>query len=198
MKLFAVATVLLLTFAAACGGDDDGGSADPASSGRQTQASPTETGSQATPASDGTSGSSSQGGFVSGIPVNLALVTIDGEMFEFDMSAACLSLFGIVGGSGKSTDGSDITLDIEIQPEDIGPSSVRVQDDRTDKRVDWEANVELMNVLNGVSAGQSQVDSFSIGDGAAGGTATFIDSFAILLGENPEPVKGSFSINCGS
>ncbi len=67
-----------------------------------------------------------------------------------------------------------------------------------ERRVDWQADTELMNNLNGVSPGTSQVDSFDIGDGAAGGTATFIDTFSLLLGGPAVPVMGTFSINCGS
>jgi hypothetical protein len=50
-------------------------------------------------------------------------------------------------------------------------------------------------------AGRSQVDSFSIDGSAGSGTATFTDFMAYQFGATgdplPEPVTGTFEVNCG-
>ena len=195
MKLFSLVLALLLAFAVACGGDD-GDSDDSAGQSGGGAASPTEapSGGEGAPTQ---APSDSGGGSGGAVAPGRAVVTVGDETFEFDMSLSCLTLFGAVGGSGRSADGSDISLDITIAPPEIDDSSIRIDDDREDRPVTWEADATLMETVTGVQPGQSQVDDFAIDGGTASGTATFIDSFAILAGESPAPVQGSFAINCG-
>ncbi len=137
-----------------------------------------------------------------------AVVVIGDERFEFDMSSACVSIGGAVGGTGFTADGS-VRVEIDIPPEDWetssdgwGAPSIRVRDERDESvERDWEAggsNIANYEELRDIV----RVDSFSTTGVQASGTATFIDLQAYMVaggsGDSlPEPVTGTFDINCG-
>ncbi len=146
------------------------------------------------------------------VPIGLgekrSIVVIGDEQFEFDMSPACLSMGGAVGGTGFTADGS-VSLEIDISPEDWETSadgweapSIRIRDQRDESiERDWEtggSNIDNYEELRELV----RVDSFSVVGARASGTATFIDlqayMFAGALGDPlPDPVAGTFDINCG-
>jgi len=202
LKLYSLIAVLLLVFAVACGGDDDdGGSGSSSADSGSQAAAPTENDddepedeSSDDSDSSGDSDGSSGGASSSGLEAGKASVTIGDEIFEFDVT--CVVSFGAVGGGGQASDGSDVDLGIDIRPAEFGPSNLRVTDDRETVRRVFSANEEDAAEVPGVQPGQSQVDDFTIDGGMASGTATFIDTWALTLGESAEPVQGSFAMNC--
>jgi len=112
LAFFALALIL-----AACGGSEDVASA-PGST--VTSASDTEvsSGSAAEPQDVvGDSGGDSEESDSSGIGEISAVVVIGDEQFEFEMSGACISMGGAVGGTGFTADGS-VRIEIDIPPED--------------------------------------------------------------------------------
>ena len=138
-----------------------------------------------------------------------AVVVIGDEQFEFDMSIACVSIGGAVGGSGFDADGS-VQINIDISPEDWETSgdgwnapSIRVEDESDDAapRRDWRSGGEVVANYEALSA-TVRVDTFSVEGSRAAGSATFIDlmayDLALVTGDPlPEPVAGTFEINCG-
>ena len=194
-----------LAIALACGGVDD-----------PEAATSTSTTIPVTPTSSSSGGSSSQQEItetaLSGLNPGSAVVTIGKKRYEFDMSGTiatqCSTMFGVVGGSGEASDGSDVSLDLEIPPEgyesdpqlaELSAPALRVRDNEKDQ--DWRAGGENLGD-SGVRAGESQVDSYSSDGKSASGTATFIDVNALRFldrttNERPQPVQGSFEINCG-
>lgn len=188
--------------AMACGGSDDDGADSPT----------------ATPG--GSTGASSQPESVATLLSNSlnsgsAVVNIGDKSFDFNMAGAlgtqCLTLFGVVGGAGQAADGSDVTLSIEVPPEnyksdprlaELDPPSLRVKDDENDQ--DWRAgNVDRFAGANSPDPGESQVDSYKSDGKSASGTATFIDMTTLSRSawddtvDRPDAVKGTFEINCG-
>ena len=137
-----------------------------------------------------------------------AVVVIGDEQFEFDMSIACVSMGGAVGGSGFDADGS-VQVDIDISPEDWETSadgwdapSIRVEDESDDAapQRDWRSGGEVIANYEDLSA-TVRVDAFSVEGSRAAGNATFIDlrayDLALATGDPlPEPVAGTFEINC--
>lgn len=150
----------------------------------------------------------------SSIGAGKAVVTIGDETYEADLSGdltVCVSMGGAIAASGPidGIDGGRIKID--LPPEDYEtssddgwePPSVRVDlgEDDDGVPIGWAAAPDVAE-LNPDFAGSSQVDSFSVDDASASGTATFIDDFQILLFnggqvEEPQPVQGSFQVSCG-
>ena len=65
--------------------------------------------------------------------------------------------------------------------------------DDTEQGIRWQAGEVA---TTGVAPGQSQLDEWTLGEGQASGTATFIDLTDVLAGGEAEPVAGSFDISC--
>lgn len=181
----------LLTATVACGGDDDDGG---------DIGLPGDSGSNANGDDESSDGN--------GAGAKRAVVTIGDETFEADMSTLCLAAFGAVGGVGYTEDGT-VEVRIDLPPEDWetsdddgwDPPRVEVFDERGDGQLLWTADVDIVTRYPGLE-GKSQVDSYSLEDGGGSGTATFIELnqyglFDIGSAEEPEPITGSFEIDCG-
>ncbi len=139
---------------------------------------------------------------------NRAVVVIGDEQFEFEMSAACISMGGAVGGVGWTADGS-VKLDLDIPPEDWETSpdrwdapSVRISDRRDpNAESEWRTGGEVIADYEALRE-TVRVDAFTVQDGRAFGSATFMDlrayDLAVVVGDTlPAPVAGTFDINCG-
>jgi len=188
-----VSAALVLT---ACGGDDDGAAAGSNSDNGGT--TPTEA-TSANGDGNGDDGNGDGGGGSGGAAENRAVVTVGDEVYEFDLTDLCLAMFGNLAGSGPSVDGRDITINIEVPPEDWetsdedwSPPSIRIDDGEND--LDWRAGDEIVTGM--VEPGMSQVDSFTNDGTRASGTATFIELYAVMTGDDPDPVQGTFEFAC--
>jgi hypothetical protein len=149
-----------------------------------------------------------------------AIVTIGDTRYEFELSGSldagtttrigvCFAAFGAIGGSGYAGDGSDVTVNIDIPPEDYetsgddgwDPPSVRVSDD--ENGFDWRAGGDVIEGgFAGLDPDDFRVQSFSNEGRRASGSATFVDlnaaTTAQINGEDPpEAVPGTFEISCG-
>jgi hypothetical protein len=205
LTLLFLAVVVL----AACGGSGD----DATSPQQSTQATTSDPAVSEVP-NDGTQGvavdppADEKETAPGGLGENRAVVVIGDEQFEFDMSATCISMGGAVGGTGWTAD-ELVKLDLDIPPEDweTNPDgwsapSIRVDDERSaDVNRDWRAGGEVIANREDL-ADIARVDSFSTDGGRAFGTATFIDlmayDLATVSGDPlPDPVTGTFDINCG-
>lgn len=184
---------------AACGGDDDDAAVPGDGNGDDT--TPTEAPSNGDNGNGDDNGDDNgNGGPTGGVEENRAIVTIGDRSYEFDLSVQCLSLFGNMAAAGSAVDGSDVNLTLGLPPEDWetdtdnewDPPYVRVSDDEND--LDWRAGGDV--VVDMVDEGTSQVDSFTHDGQRASGSATFIDLYAVLRGESPEPIQGSFEFAC--
>jgi hypothetical protein len=207
MKYLFTFTMLALLFAGlvSCGGDDD----DDAPS----QDQPGD-GSNGDDSGDDDSGDDDSGddngdddgGTGLDFGSGMAVVTIGDERFEFEItgdlaSGVCREVFGALQVAATSSDGRDITLSMIIPPEDWAtyddnryePPAIGILDDSEQIRRDFQAN-EALEEFQG--SGMSQVDSFELDGLTASGTATFIDSWALVLGNDAEPVQGTFALDC--
>ena len=200
LKTYALGSLLsaALVFAA-CGGDDDD-AAEPGNGNGGT--TPTEAPSNG---GDDNGSDNGNGGSSGGVEENRAVVVIGARTYEFDLSVQCLSLFGNMAAAGRAVDGSDVSLTLGLPPEDWetdtdnewDPPYVRVSDDEND--LNWRAgdDVVAMMIVDGtMDEGSSQVDSFTHDGKRASGTATFIELYAFLRQENPDPVQGTFEFDC--
>lgn len=208
----AILAVAILMIAAACSSDssDD----EPTASTTTVPGATTTAGEGATTTATaaGDDGGGDAGSDASG-DTEYAIVTIGSETFEADMSgslAACIAIGGAVGGVGQIVEPGSGTIDMTIPPEnwesspdDWGPPSIRVDlgEDENGVPIDWRAGGDIVESMPDL-VGKSQVDSFSIDGATATGTATFIDFFQVQLAgggqvDDPEPVEGTFEINCG-
>lgn len=146
------------------------------------------------------------------IEPDTAVVTIDGERFEFEFGtpsgSTCFRISGVVGGAGREKDEADVRVDIEIPPKDykdrlgyeIYTPEVTVQDNETGRLFMAGGNLEFLGPA--LEEGESMIDSYETNGIAAVGTATFMDLLALsrwrFNGDpRPEPVQGTFEINCG-
>lgn len=194
-------TLVALGLAAltACGGDDDGGGDD----GGATQPAATAT-SDSTDSGDAgaDSGSTDAGSGGSDFGTGTAMVTIGDQQYEFDLTSGftvCRDVFDAIQVSGSSADDSDVDIHMWIPPtnwdtyddERYDPPSIRVTDDTNNH--DWVANP---NTTYNVEEGKSQVDSYDKDGLTASGSATFFDGYALLRGEDAQPVQGSFEVGC--
>ena len=132
-----------------------------------------------------------------------------GDIFGFD---ACLTLFGVVAGNGRASDGSSAEIDIDIPPvgyetqrgfEDYEPPNINVKD--LDINQNWFADGGNLDWLTEPPLpGESQVDSYTSDGSRASGTATFIDVNALSeynqgkRSQRPESVDGTFEVHCAS
>lgn len=84
----------------------------------------------------------------------------------------------------------------ESQGDVFSPPSVMVTVGSGADRVEWAA--DEYRTTPGLE-GLSQIDSYTVPDGRpvhATGTATFIDTLAVLSGRDATPVSGSFEVTC--
>ena len=153
-------------------------------------------------------GGDAEGSVATGLGTKQAVVVIGDERFEFDMSTTCVSIGGAVGGTGLDADGS-VQINIDISPEDWETSAdgwdapaIRVEDERdADIQPDWRAGGEVVAGYEDIS-GIARVEAYTVEGSRASGSATFIDlrayDLAMALGDPlPDPVAGTFEINCG-
>jgi hypothetical protein len=124
-----------------------------------------------------------------------AVVTIDGDRYEFD-GLYCVTMGGALGAASVGADPSvNISLppmDWESSPEDWDPPSVRVQSD--EPYADFQAGGDTIEFDTRLEAGMSQVDSFDSDGYRASGTATFVN---LAIFDQPlEPVSGTFEVSC--
>ena len=207
-RLMGLALVLVATLAlSACGGDsDDSNGDDDAPDSTTTAASGNNDSGGNNDNNDGDDGDDDGGGAAT------ASVTIGSDTWTFDLDsrfAACIALGGAVGAVGPAADGSDVTVDISLPPEDWESDTsddgweaptVRVDDDVNNRQ--WRAGgdiIEQMLASRDDADGVSQVDSFSIDRDSGSGTATFIDQRAISFAAGdalPESVQGTFEVSC--
>ncbi len=176
----------VLTFAA-CGGDDDTSPTQPSGGNGGT-----------TPTQSSSNGGNGQGNGSGDLEDRRAVVTIGEDRYEFELTTLCLALFGNLAASGRSVDGRDIVLNIEVPPEgwetsdeEWDPPSIRIDDGEND--IDWRAGDDIVREM--LDPGVSEVTSYSIDGKRASGTATFVDLYAAIRGEI-EPVEGTFDFNC--
>jgi hypothetical protein len=130
---------------------------------------------------------------------NTAIVIIGGERYEFT-DLYCVTMGGALGAVSV---GGDPKVDIDIPPrdwetsgEDWGPPTIRVSGN--EPYFDFRAGDEMFESDDRVGEGMSKVDSFTTDGVRATGTATFIDTNAVMLNQEPDPIEGTFEVTCGS
>ena len=142
---------------------------------------------------------------------NIVRVTVGDTTFEFDATPGTITscdadFFGAFFVNGASEDGDSVSL-LLPPPDDPNfedPPSVRIK--VNNGGADFTADSSILengNYAEVISEGDTQVDSFTVDGNTASGTATFIDEqqiFAALggTGDDPEPVRGSFEVTCGT
>lgn len=202
MRFPVVPVLALVALATACGGDDDddGGDATQAPvantvSATQDAASDSTVASTQPAAPTTATQSGGDANPSNGVAPNTAVVIIDGQRYEFTLTQ-CLSMAGALAGGGKSSDGSDVRINIQVPPqgglEDTLPY-IRVDD--VEKNLDWRAGGEVVDTLQGYEEGVSQVDEYSNDGSQASGTATFIELYRALGGDFTS-VDGTFEFAC--
>lgn len=209
-------TIFLVLAIAACGGGSDDGDNDGDDAGSDPTSAATQAPDDSNSGDDDDDGGNDDGGDDDGDAPGSesATVTIGDETWEFELSsrfAACIALGGAIGAVGPAADGTSVTVDISLPPEDWESQpagdwdapSLRINDKATDR--DWRAGGDIMaDVLAGVGASEdlSMVTSFSIDGSSASGTASFVEMRALQLagasGEAlPDAVQGTFEVSCG-
>ncbi len=187
-----LAFVLLLV---ACGGSDNGSSADSTPT-QNAAADETASGTSNDEATQPSSAGDSQVGS------KTATVTIGDQTYEFNM-LSCIAVGGAVGGTGRATDGSDVSTEINLPPkdwetssEDWDPPYIRVDDGVNE--VDWRAGGDTAQLYPSIDESQTSVDSYANNGSVSQGSATFAETNSALpVGQKFEVVSGSFAINCG-
>lgn len=214
-RLMGLTLAVVALFAlGACGGDSDDSDGDddaPEATSAATNASGGDNDSNSDDNDNDSNGAADDGDDNGGAAV--ARVTIGDESWEFDLEhqfSTCISLGGAIGAVGPAADGTEVTVDINLPPEDWesdssddgwAPPSVRLDDDVNDRQ--WRAGGDIITDMlagrDGIE-GASQVDSFSSDGGSGSGTATFIDMRAVTFAAGdalPESVQGTFEVSCG-
>jgi hypothetical protein len=200
--------LLALGFAmlAACGGDDDDADNPFVPGGSGDQSSDGDGDGDAGNGDDNGDGDSVLEGFEAAD--GMAVVTIGNERYEFAMTrdgtnyGNCLALFGLMSGTGYTTDGRNITLEFEMPPPDYESfdrddryenARPQITVDIEDPRQIWVADMQQMDVDGNTP---SQVDEWVLDGSRTAGSATFYDSWAYVTGGSEEPVLGTFEIAC--
>jgi hypothetical protein len=196
-RLVAIVAVGAMSLAA-CGDDDSAGAPAttvPATSGPAT--SVPATGAPATSAGDTAPGPGDAG---SPTGEAGATVTIDGEQFTLGRQVVCVSMGGAIGAQFQSSDGS-LSLSVDLPPSGWETSgdgweapSVRFDDEREDRYLQWEAGGEVLAGMTGVPDGIA-VTSYSIDGRAASGSASVVDLTSMMTGE-PQTADLSFQVAC--
>jgi hypothetical protein len=195
--------ILFLAAAIACGGDDDDddGALPGATTGSAGDGPADDDSSD-----DGDDASGDDDDADDGLDFGegTAVVTIDDRRYEFDLTegfTVCRDVFGGMQVAGASTESEDIDLDAWIPPTDwesyddgrYDPPSITVDDGVNNAK--WVADQNRVEILANFPE-ESRVESYEKDGLAASGTATFIDEYALLRGETPEPAQGTFEIAC--
>ncbi len=140
----------------------------------------------------------------SGLAENTAVVTIGDERYEFDVTPTAVqrcdpNFFGAFWVLGKDADNNSVEMLIppEGDPNFEESPSVSVGDKVRD--IEWRADPD--HEMAGVDPGESQVDSSTVDGTHLTGTATFVDlnatyAFQGGVGDEPEPVTGTFEVLC--
>ena len=139
-----------------------------------------------------------------------AVLELGGERYEFDMGnieaggetavGVCQGIFGMIQGVGHVADDLAISIEMDIPPVDyeakpeygFDPPNITFSDDDND--VELVAGKRLAEGLGVETESQATVtenDGFN-----AVGTATFVDSRAMMMGEASEPIEGTWKIHC--
>jgi len=128
---------------------------------------------------------------------NQATVTIDGQDYQFDVDMSVVGrcdpdFFGAFWVIASAADGSSASLEMFLVPEGNAnhdeTSRISVNLKEAEER-DWNADADGGQ---GVTAGTSQVDSFSIDGNTVTGTASFVD---IYTGDDAT-AQGTFTAIC--
>jgi hypothetical protein len=195
----------VLTFGlAACGGS---GSDAPATQGATSPPDASAPAAEATaPPAEATSppdATSAPGGDPDVGPLNVAVVTIGDERYEFtDVQCSIFAPRYIQAGNF----GGDPEVSIVLPPDGwesegdtYSPPSVRVSIGDGGTGQTWLAGDDGLPLLAPIPEGSSQIDSYTVPDGRpvkATGTATFIDVVAHNNGADAPSVSGSFEVSC--
>lgn len=197
LALFALGLSALV----ACGGDDDDDAAPfPGSDDQSSSGDDDDDGTSDDQDSDDDDGDSDGFDFGTGT----ASVTIGDKTYEFDLSTdfvVCRDVFGAIQAAGPSVDGDDVTFDAWIPPTDwesysdnrYDAPNISVEDDVNN--VKWVADPGRSEILENFPE-ESRIDSYDKDGLKASGTATFVDEYALLRGDAPESVQGTFEIAC--
>ena len=141
----------------------------------------------------------------SGLDENTAIVTIGDKTYEIDVTPSAIQrcdpnffgAFWALGGMGGN--GVEMLLPPPGDPNFEDAPYIKVSDEDLD--IEWIANPD--QEMAGVEAGESQVDTFTVDGLRVTGTATFVDlnaSFAFQggVGDEPQPVTGTFEVLCAA
>lgn len=197
--LSTLATAALI--AAGCGGDSDDSSASTPAAESATSAS-ADAGTDDTSSDDAESAneaeSTDDAAEESAAPASAgATVTIDGETFTAVTEVICLTIGGAVSGSW--TDGGEISIDIDMPPNDNDDPSwvatIRVDDDNDPTR-QFRADAEFVGTLNIANPELSMVSSYAIDGSSVSGSASFYEINAALTGADTPLLEGTFSAAC--
>lgn len=140
-----------------------------------------------------------------------ASITVGSKVYEFttDLPNQCTDTGSLLFGTfaedaeGNAMEGGDANRSVALtfgipltdwESQDLRPPQIGVDDATTGER----RQAGGVSESNGIDPEQSQVLSWTMEDGHAEGTATFIDLNAHFAGKDPEPVEGSFEIECAS
>lgn len=144
-----------------------------------------------------------------------AIVTIGDTTYEFALGGnstvgnttyigVCQTLFGLIVAEGYDPEGRDITVSLEIPPEDwdtyederYGPPRVEVEDNSTGEFITWVADQSLRETFPDMAGvDQSRVDAWTTDGTTASGSATFIQEIFSTEGDGT-PVQGTFQVGC--
>jgi hypothetical protein len=197
-RVLGAALGCLLLLAACGGGEDDPGDGTPATTAASqpsTTAAPT-TAAAGTEAPAATTAAPADPGGGGG-DANQVVVTIDGVPYEFDVEMSIVGrcdpdFFGAFWVIAGAADGSSSSLEMFLVPEgnsnhdETSRLSVNLKD--AEGR-DWNADEDGGQ---GVTAGTSQIDSFSIDGNSVTGTASFVDIYA----GDDATAQGTFTATC--
>lgn len=204
---------------AACGGDDDD---DSPGEGAATSADAAngDGGSGDDASSDDASSDddAEDDGDDSGLPSfgdgGTAVIVVDGERYEAILSnrtvagtpqlGFCRDIFDAlqIFGYADTDDGGVAEVTMWIPPTDwetydddrYDPPSVELEIMDSDGRT---VSTLVADQDNTSYTGNSQVDDYELDGTTATGTVTFTNQTLAIRGENPEPVQGTFEVNCG-
>jgi len=138
-----------------------------------------------------------------GNPAGQGFVELDGVRYDFILNGACQKIFGAVQAAGSAADGSDVSVDSIIPPEDwesdtkaeygFDPPSVSIDigDDS------WQAEVGSEHFAGGenvvLTPEESAVTSFTNDGSRVTGNAIFYSTYNF---DDVETVTGSFEFYC--
>jgi hypothetical protein len=197
LRVFCAATAVL-GLAACGGGDDEAGEPATGEPGAATQ-------NASQPAGQPTAAEPAGDGPAAGEPTvgdNVARVTIDGTIYEVDVSAGLtptcdsdfFAAFLVSGGDAQVS--FYALLPPPDDPNHTDPPSVSVRVNNGE--FEWIADPSKQ--MSGVEIGESQVDEFTVDGNSVSGTATFVELNETYAhsggGPKAQPVTGTFKVSC--